>query len=56
MQTMRIKKIAKLYMGKTLLIVVGHMHKPDIEDMLNSEEYIEIIQPSVYGYPEKMKL
>ena len=56
MQAMRIKKIAKLYKGKTLLIVVGHMHKPDIEDMLSSEEDIEIIQPSVYGYPEQKEI
>lgn len=56
MQAMRIKEIAELYKGKTLLIVVGHMHKSDIENMLSSEEDIEIIQPSVYGYPESHEI
>lgn len=56
MQAMRIKKIAKHYNGKLLLIIVGHMHKADIEDMLSLEKDIEIIQPSAYGYPEENEI
>jgi hypothetical protein len=51
MQAMRIKQIAKQYVGKTLLIVVGHMHKADIEEMLSTEAHIEIVQPSTYDLP-----
>ena len=51
MQAMRIKQLAKQYVGKTLLIVVGHMHKADIEEMLSMETHIEIVQPSTFGVP-----
>ncbi|OCA88043.1 hypothetical protein A8F94_09480 [Bacillus sp. FJAT-27225] len=56
MQAMRIKKIANQYNGKTLLIIVGHMHKYDIEEILKQEKDIEIIQPSSFGYPEESEI
>lgn len=56
MQAMRIKNIARQYKGKTLLIIVGHMHKPDIEGLLKSKDDIEIIHPSYYGYPSELEI
>lgn len=51
MQAMRIKQIAKEYIGKTLLVVVGYMHKNDIENILGGVPYIDIVKPSMYDYP-----
>ncbi|GAA0459988.1 hypothetical protein GCM10008935_14110 [Alkalibacillus silvisoli] len=53
MQAMRIKHIAKGYIGKTVLIVVGHMHKRDIESILTEISYIDVVQPSEYGIPTR---
>lgn len=38
--------------GKTILVVIGSLHKNDIEEILKSEESIEIVQPSNYGKPD----
>jgi hypothetical protein len=56
MQAMRIKQIAMDCRGATLLVVVGHMHKSDIENILSSTPYIDLIQPSQFGYPEKVEI
>lgn len=51
MQAMSIKAIAKENAGKTLLIIVNHLHKNDIENILFNNPSVEIIQPSKFGYP-----
>lgn len=51
MQAMRIKQIADEYRGGTFLVVVGHMHKNDIENILSKTPYIDLVQPSQFGYP-----
>lgn len=56
MQAMRIKAIAKEHIGQTFLIVVGHMHKNDLENILSDVPFIEIAQPSEYGYPSKQEI
>ncbi|MEY8749874.1 hypothetical protein [Alkalicoccobacillus gibsonii] len=56
MQAMRIKHIAQSAQGKTVLIVVGHLHKPDIEQILKTNEMIELIPPSTYGYPSAAEI
>ena len=56
MQAMRIKAIAKDYLGQTVLIVVGHMHKNDLEKVLSDISSIEIVQPSEYGYPSEQEI
>lgn len=52
MQSMRILKAANDNRGKTVLVIIGSLHKNDIEQILKSEQSIEIIQPSAYGSPD----
>ena len=52
MQAMRILRVADDNRGKTVLVVIGDLHKNDIEEILSGEENIEIIQPSSFGKPE----
>ncbi|MEK4563907.1 hypothetical protein MKX54_04365 [Alkalihalobacillus sp. FSL R5-0424] len=56
MQAMRIKHIAHEARGKTVLIVVGHLHKPDIEQILAENNEIELVPPSTYGYPTEPEI
>lgn len=56
MQAMRIKHIAKEYIGETVLIVVGHMHKNDIEEILKEVSFIELAQSSAYEYPSTKEI
>lgn len=56
MQAMRIKHIAKEYKGGTFLVVVGYMHKQDIEKILSNVPFIEIIPASAFGYPTKEEI
>ncbi|MEK4523397.1 hypothetical protein NSQ95_02335 [Psychrobacillus sp. FSL W7-1457] len=51
MQAMSIKSIAESHPGKTILIIVEHKHKVDIESILSNNSFMEIIQPSKFGYP-----
>lgn len=51
MQAMRIVKAANDNRGKTVLIIIGSLHKNDIEQILKSEQSIEIVQPSSFGSP-----
>ena len=51
MQAMSIKEIALSNPGKTILIVIEHRNKAEIENILASNSSIEIIQPSKIGYP-----
>ncbi|MCM3357928.1 hypothetical protein [Psychrobacillus sp. MER TA 171] len=51
MQAMSIKSIAESHPGKTILIIVEHKHKVDIESILSNNASMEIIQPSKFGYP-----
>jgi hypothetical protein len=52
MQAMRILRAANDNRGKTVLVVIGSLHKNDIEQILNSEETLEIVQPSTFGRPD----
>lgn len=52
MQAMRILRTANDNRGKTVLVVIGSNHKTDIEEILKSEESIEIVQPSSFGRPD----
>lgn len=46
MQARRIAMAARNYPGERLLVVVGMMHKDDIEQILRSDPRIRIVQPS----------
>lgn len=50
MQAMRIRESAKMH-GETIVVVVGSMHKDDIERILASDSAIELMQPSSFGQP-----
>ncbi|TSB46049.1 hypothetical protein [Alkalicoccobacillus porphyridii] len=56
MQAMHIKQVAKEASGKVVLVVVGHMHKHDIENILKENEDIELVQSSSYGYPSDQEI
>ncbi|MBC7897051.1 MAG: hypothetical protein H7066_16650 [Cytophagaceae bacterium] len=51
MQARRIRQAAALYRGRTLLVVIGSMHKDDIERILRDDPGISIVQPSSFGLP-----
>lgn len=46
MQAMRIRAVALQRPGATVLVVVGAMHKDDLERTLADDKLIEIVQPS----------
>lgn len=52
MQAQRIARAAKAFQGKTVLVVVGALHKNDIEQILKDDSAIEIVQPSTFGHPD----
>ena len=56
MQAMRIKQIAKEYRGGTFLVVVGLMHKNDIDNILSEVPNIDLVQPSQFGYPTSQEI
>lgn len=51
MQAMRVLRAAQDNRGQTVLVVVGSLHKADIEQILKSESSVEIVQPSAFGRP-----
>lgn len=51
MQAMRIRTALRAHAGKTVLVVVGAMHKEDIEFVLARTPGLRIVQPSSYGFP-----
>lgn len=51
MQARRIAHAAANHRDGTLLVVVGHMHKPDLERILGEYPFIELVRPSEYGEP-----
>lgn len=56
MQAMRILRAANSNQGKTVLVIVGSLHKNDIEQILKSEQSLEIIQPSAFGQPTETEV
>lgn len=51
MQARRIRQAAALYRGRTLLVVIGSMHKDEIERILRDDPGITIVQPNTLGAP-----
>lgn len=56
MQARRVAKVAEQYKGGTVLVVVGHMHKPDIERILASDPTIKLVNPTDYGMPTEQQI
>ncbi len=52
MQAKRIAQAARAFRGKTVLVVIGSLHKNDIEQILENDSVIEIVQASVFGQPD----
>jgi len=52
MQAKRILRAANDNRGRTILVVIGSLHKNDIEQILKDEPTVEIVQPSSFGRPE----
>ncbi len=51
MQAMRVKAAAARHPGGTVLVVVGYMHKYDMEKVLKGAEGLSLVQPSAAGPP-----
>lgn len=51
LQTRRVAAAANNYRGRTVLVVVGYFHKPDIEAILSADPTIELRPASSYGRP-----
>ena len=51
MQAMRVRGALDAYRHQTVLVVVGSMHKDDIEHVLAQDANVRIVQPSSYGAP-----
>ncbi|MGI9377497.1 MAG: hypothetical protein ACR2PC_15610 [Tsuneonella suprasediminis] len=52
MQAQRIRAAAAARPGKTVLVVIGYFHKPDIEANLAKDPAIDLVQPSSLGRPD----
>lgn len=52
MQAMRVLRAANDNRGRTVLVVIGSLHKNDIEQILKDEPTVEIVQPSAFGHPD----
>lgn len=52
MQAMRVLRAAADNRGRTVLVVIGSLHKNDIEQVLKDEPTVEVVQPSSFGYPD----
>jgi hypothetical protein len=53
MQAMRVKAAAESHPGGTVLVMVGYMHKYDIERVLAGNPRIAVVQPSAAGAPSE---
>jgi hypothetical protein len=51
MQATRIARAARQHPGGTLLVVVGSLHKDDLERILADEPGVAVVQPSTFGEP-----
>ncbi|WP_295923366.1 hypothetical protein [uncultured Xanthomonas sp.] len=51
LQAQRIRAAALAHPGKTVLVVVGYFHKPDLEAILARDPAIALVQPSTLGRP-----
>ena len=51
MQAMRVRAALNAHAHQTVLVVVGSMHKDDIEHILSQDANVRIVQPSSYGAP-----
>ncbi|XQA75515.1 hypothetical protein ACM9XA_08370 [Xanthomonas sacchari] len=51
LQAQRIRAAALAHPGKTVLVVVGYFHKPDLEAILAHDPAIALVQPSALGRP-----
>lgn len=52
LQAMRVRAAARAHPGRTVLVVVGSMHKDDIERVLAGDPGLRIVQPSSYAVPD----
>lgn len=51
MQAMRVARVARQRPGGTVLVVIGSMHKEDIESILSDQPGVSVVQPSTFGEP-----
>ena len=55
MQAMRVRAALRAHPGATVLVIVGAMHKDDIEQVLASDPGLRIRAPSSYGLPHAVE-
>lgn len=53
LQAMRVRAAARAHPGQTVVVVIGAMHKDDIEGVLRGDPGLRIVQPSAYGLPAR---
>jgi len=51
MQAMRVARAAQAHPGGRLLVIVGSMHKDDIERILADQPGVRVVQPPSFGRP-----
>jgi hypothetical protein len=51
LQAMRVRAAARAHPGQTVVVIVGSMHKGDIEGVLAGDPGLRVVQPSSYGLP-----
>lgn len=56
MQARRIERAAALHRGGTLVVVVGAMHQPDLEELLGRMPGIILVPASDYGLPSHAEI
>lgn len=56
MQAMRVKAAARRFPARTVLVIVGAMHKYDMEQILSSDGAFDIVQPSSFGQPANSEI
>lgn len=52
LQAMRVRAAVRAHRGRTVLVVVGSLHKDDIERVLAGDPGLRIVHPSTYGLPD----
>lgn len=56
LQTMRVSEAAAAHRGGRILVIVGAMHKDDMEQILKDEPGIRVVSPAQFGQPTPAKV
>ena len=51
LQSMRVAKAARQHPGGKILVIIGAMHKDDMQNILADEHGVRVVSPEHFGYP-----